>query len=411
MADASGYNIRAAVRRAGESTDYGDEVSGTTRQIPIMSESMTNVPTFEREEALIGQAGVSNSELVAFDPAGGISTELWYEGLEYLWFAGMGFENPTVYSGGDFGSGSGGSPAPDTASSPDAYVHVYELDENLHREVWLAGERDASSGSPVDPEYWLSSYQKVRCFDLGIDKKVPTPAVHAFRSCMVNGFTVNMTPAKCSVDWDLIARHHERDSQMNQSNWALPSVTSRSLFPALEARLSSATGGDEPTLINVSEVTIKVENNIQGDHAAQSASNDYYIIEPQRNGVRTVTGSIKLPRYDSDNYQTWMETPTDLQLLLRFTGPDISGSTLNHEYCFILPFVRITAAPFPVPGAGIITGDLEFEAMRPASEYTWVSNILGGIDLKKDNELIVVNTNTEPSCIARDNQDSGVTLP
>jgi Phage tail tube protein len=409
MAQPSGHNVKAAIGRPTTNSDYDNVASAPTNQIPLRSEGMTNSPVIDREESVIGAAGTQSVETVGYNVSGNANTEAWFEGLEYLFHAALGFECPTVYVGA-YGTGAGGSPALDTATSPDAFVHVFECDENLHREGWLAGERAASSGSSGDAEYWRVTDQKIRSFDFGINKTVPTSYVHEYLGCMVNSMSLSTTPGKVTLDWSLVGRKHERDSAMNYSNWALPDSMERALFSGLEFRVG-AVGATLTTTYPVQEFTLNLENNLDSSFAASSTASGMYIQEPIRGDNRAVAGSIKLARFSDSDWQDWMDGETDIQIHAIFTGPSIDGSTLPYKMEFVLPKCRVLKAEFPVGGPGVITGAIEFEAIKPDSTQTWLTTLLGGVTQIKDNELLVFLTNTRQACVSRDDQVSGVSLP
>jgi len=404
MANPSGVLTVAAVKRPAETSAWGTAATSPTNIIPLINESMTTGLILDHEEAVEASAARQDADIVGEDNAGSITTDVWYEGLEYMLNAAFGFECPTVYSGGDFGAGTGGSPAPDTIVSPDAYHHVLELDNALQREVWLAGERDASSGGSTDPEYWTAADQKVRAFDLYIDKKVPTGGVHGFINCMVRSTTLKCSLESVTMEWDLVGYQHLTDTY-NRSSWALPSSRVRAIFPHLSVGLSAA-GASAPTAVAVQDITLKLENQLESTRS--SGSNSKYIIEPVRSGVRKVSGTIKLARYNDDTFPDALKNETDMQLNLTLSGNTlISGSAWYPNIRFFAPLVRITKADFPVSGAGVITGDLEFEAFVAATP-TWITTAAGGVSLIKAQELYCMYRNTRGWCWSRDRQDAGL---
>lgn len=404
----SGVDTVAAVKRPGQETAWGDVATDPTQIIPLISESMTSTPIFDHEEAVENSAARQDASIVGQDVAGTIVTDLWYEGLEYLFLAAFGFECPSLYdtAGGPWGSGTGGSPAPDTVSSPDAYHHVMELDNSLRRQGWLTGERDASSGSAGDPEYWTSAHQKVRCFDLYIDKTVPTGYVHCFSNCMVKSVTLKAGLDGVTLDWELVAYQHLTDTtaNYNRSSWALPSVRHRAVFPQFTFAMGAA-GGTAPSSVAVKEFSLKLDNSLEADRASGSTS--VYIIEPVRANTRKVTGTINLARYDDDTFPDWKDNETDLQINAYFQSSQMDGSLFYWTQWFLMPLVRVTKADFPTPGPGVITGDIEYEAY-PASTPTWMTTFAGGIDMIKEQELCYMFRNTRGWSWLRDNQDAGL---
>lgn len=390
---------------------YGAVPSGATNQFPLLSEGMSNPPTFDKEEALMGQAGVNSADLIAWDPEGGISAELWFEGLEYFWHAAFGFQCPSVYTG-SFPTGGGlvvpgqadGSPAPD---GNGAYVHVFELDDVLQRQLWQAGERDASSGIAGDPEYWDSGADyKVRDLGVAIDKITPTnPDV--FTGVMVKSWSLKIAPGKCSVDFTTIAQEKHTDQAFNQGSWAKPPVRHRGLFTGVTVGIGGV-GSSSPATKSITELTLTGENGLESDHVTGSTAE--YIQEPIQGGPRTVKGTIKLSRYDSsaDDFVAWHLAGTTLQMYVLVRGPQIDpASAYYHEYRFVVESLKITKAEPPVGGPGPIALDVEFEAYKPSAHQTWIDTMLGGIGLKKDNECWLMIKNGREWCWSRDNQAVG----
>lgn len=401
----SGVKVRAAVKRPAETSTYGTGAVNPTNLLPMISEGVMNPPIVDQAVALTGQAAMGESEVVGWNPSGSLSASMWFEGLEYLLLAALGFENPSVYTG-VWGSGSGGSPAPD-ASTPTAYYHLFECDDNLHREAWQAGERAASSGGSTDPTYWTASDQKVRSVSLCVDKPVPTAYVHHFLECMVRKATFSFTQQKMAADFDLIPMSLDKTSAMNRDNWAAAS-SERALFPGVTIQIG-AIGASLAVALPVQEITIELDNGLD-DGSFDTGS--YYRSEPRRgDGGRKITGKIKLARYSSSQWEDWMDGDTDLQAMIMCNGGAIPGSSSVYQYEFILPALKVTKADFPVAGPGVLTGDIEFQAFRPASTQAWLTTLLGGITQVKNNEFLIRLRNDRAACFSRDRQASGVTLP
>jgi len=265
MAAPVGTNTLAAVKRLPE---QGTPVFGTTtveptQAVPIISESMKATPEHDREEALGGTASTGEIDIVKWNVGGGISTEVWWHGLEYLLYSAFGFLCPTAYTG-DYGSGSGGSPAPDDDGDPEAYHHLFEMDDALEIQAWQTGERAASSGSAGDATYWTAAYRKARCFDLCIQKMTPAGYVHAYRSCMVKSIALSATPGKVQIDWELVGHSHDRDTDGGYSSWAVP-ARGRALFTGLHVYVGTQadawnwSAGETA----VAELTLKIENPLE----------------------------------------------------------------------------------------------------------------------------------------------------
>jgi hypothetical protein len=406
-----GSQVKAAVRRLSETQAFGDEAVDPTTLLPILSESMKSSPEFDREQAIRGSSGISDSTIVKEICGGSISTELWYTGLEYLWHAAFGFECPTVYTG-NYASGSGGSPAPHAASA-NVQHHVFEFDDIRNITGWTSTEeRAASSGSHGDATEWDANDKKIRCFDLSILKGVLSGTrCHRYRSCMVKGFTVNMGLERCTVDWDLVAQkldYHDTGS----ASWAVPE-TDRVVLPNVNIYLEPQAANFSGDALRISEAKIKCE--LPLDDGFISTESAPYIEEPVGGGVRKVSGTLKLGRYTSANQTIadYVAAGTELMMKISCLGGEIGSTGYACEYMFAFPHVKLTKASFPVAGPGVITGDLEFEAIKDTAEYsrTWVTDLLGGISAPKQQEMFLLMRNGIKACISRDHQAGGVSLP
>lgn len=410
----SGVMSRAAIKRPGQTTAFGDGAGAMTNQIPLLSESLTNGLTFDEEEAVVGSAGKSDIDIVAENPGGTITTDLWYESLEYLFFAAMGFECPTTRTTayGVDGTTNDGSPAPDVFATPRAWHHLLELDNTLHRSPWEVADRKASSGSAGDATFWDGTHRKVRSVDVMIDKGEPNGYVWRFMDCMVRAMTIRASLDGVTAEWDLTGYKHDLVATGSAGTWAFPTNAfskERAVFPHLWVGLSAA--GSQPTAVSVKEITLTLTNPL--DEAWASGTAPKYKIEPIRSGVRSVKGTIKLARYTSDTFPAALRAETDLALDMKFASSNIiktgaNASTLSwvNTLQFCAPLVRITKANFPVSGAGIIEGDIEFECFIPDAVPSWITGagkIADKIGVKKSAELYVAMRNSRGGCWARDN--------
>jgi hypothetical protein len=327
----------------------------------------------------------------------------------------MGFEPPTMYAGVYGSGGSGGddgSPAPDAAyPNGTAFVHCFELDDQLHREAYSAGavgtgERKASSGIVSDATYWTGSDQKVRSLALAIDKGPGFPA--QWRECMVNRLTFKLAAGQVSFDADLIANRLTYVTS-GQASWVRP-PSQRMLFT--QALLYLDVVG--ATLINqfgVQEFELTIDNGLTTDYETGAAS--AYCIEPNRGASRKITGRLKLARFALSNWHNWVVEGTQMQGKLNLVGPTIPGSSYPYLFAWVMPLMQITKASFPVAGPGVITGDIEFTLSKPASTQTWLTTLLGGMVQRKSNELLAILTNGRGCNFMRDRQyaDALYTLP
>jgi len=409
----SGVQVKAATKRVPETTTtYGSgNASSPTLLCPIISEDLKQLLEFDEATDLAGQAGRGESEVVRKVVGGNISTEAWYHGLEYLFLCAMGFENPTVYTG-VYGTGSGGSPAPNDAS-PECYYHLFELDDDLEIRAWAASDdRDASSGSSGDPTYWTTSDRAVRVLDIGIDKDLSGGLVERFEHCAVDGFQLNVAGDKVTFDWPLIGYSKDSDL-MNHTSWATLS-RDRALFTGARFYLSTYSAGSwsyASSEYGVAEIQLKLENGLRRDFV--SGPNSDLTEEPIREGFRKVSAQVKLARMNAtlgSLLDTFSASNIPCAAMIELTGPEI---TTGHYFRmrFMLPLVKIRNYQAPVAGPGVIQPSFELTAEKPTLTPTWIEDLAGGVEMKKDNELVVQLVNEQPACFSRDRQASGVALP
>lgn len=408
MADPSGYGIKAAIRRPVETSPYGTEAASIGNQIPLLSESMTTKPELVISEAVVGNASVQDVATAALSPSGTITTELWYEGLEYLWASALGFESPDPATTRGGANDSTGSPALNDAT-PESFLHLFEPDENLHREPWGGDERIASI--PATDWEWDGNDQKVRAFSLAIDKGVGSPSVEHFVDCMVQKFTIKGGHGKpLTVDWDLVARSSSMVG--TSSAFALPSYgpPRPALFPQVKFYLSSIFDSLNQE-IPITEFEISFDNGLSVDDY-DTGGNDLtaglsYRTEPVRKDQRRVSMKIKFARMNSSTVwpQTYFGTDAPVQARLAIVGPDITDSAFPFRYGFAIPTAKVLSANFPAAGPGVITGDAEIMAYKPPSsayDQTWVEDEFDGVKRKKKNEFFVALNNTRGASFLRD---------
>jgi hypothetical protein len=389
MGAPSGVNVQAAVKRAAETYKWADASIGVVRnQIPILSDGLAVEPIFDIQGAVVGSAAQQQADIVGWKLSGPITTELWYESLEPLFLAALGYENPTVTSG-LWPTATGGSPA-FVEAAHYACVHVFECDDVLNQTPWSLTERAVSSGISTDPTYWLATDEKVRHVEAFVYKEIPAGLSHWNQHAYVRRAPWRVKPGECAAEWDLVARRaHRAYASGYGTTWALPASRKRCLFPELHVYVS-AVGATLSTEYGVREVEIILDNALQEGEFGSAATGAQYILEPIREGTRKVSGKLKIPRYTTEQWESWRDAKTALQLMVTLaTSTNIPNSTVPYRLDFILPAITITKVGAPVGGAGVISVDVEFTATKPAGTQTWLTSLLGGITQYKGNELLV----------------------
>ena len=107
-----------------------------------------------------------------------------------------------------------------------AYAHLFELDDALSDQAYVAAERAAFSGDD----------RKVRRGQIGIKKQVTD---WVFGSCMVNKMTISGNPTETTIEFELIPYDLYQGSY-NSAAWTMPTgVTSQALFQQSTVKLGT----------------------------------------------------------------------------------------------------------------------------------------------------------------------------
>jgi len=114
---------------------------------------------------------------------------------------------------------------------------------------------------------------------------------------------------------------------------------------------------------------LSINNNLsepQFSTTATGHTSSLLTIEPKRNGQRETNLSISLPRYESDQFFTWLNSGTPLMADLKFT----SGSYYFHIF---LPNIRVVGDPTAsIGGAELIKPEINFMALRLAGLHAYM---------------------------------------
>lgn len=344
--------------------------------IPFKSESLSESISRAVDGSITGAGREGPATVTKREYSGSLSSNLRWCGLERLIMCAMGFEIPDD-SPVDLGPGSG------------AYAHIFELDEALQHQAW----KSAECGTYTPPS---SNDRKVRSGMLGFYKEQFAGGNDdwIFNGVMIDKMTITGNPDEVIISFDVIAYDVARGSY-NHSNWTLPGGSeSMALFQQLTFQLgafSSGFGGLADYDINMFELTL--ENNMAGGE--QSVQSGEHIIQPVRDGFRTVKLKITFPRFNSNNSSLIAMAGIDMKMMgmLEFEGPTIASTykRLHGLYLPTLHFTDETKANIDSPGA--IKPEFSFIATRPDGSDPFVGNKYHGATLKKDGELVWVVQN------------------
>jgi hypothetical protein len=338
--------------------------------IPFSDESVTKNFERSRDPALVGAGGALASSIIGEKCSGSVNGPFRYRGWERMMLCALGFEHPND-SPANLGTGS-------------AYFHLFELDDELMDQAYIAGERNAG---------WPAGDRKVRRGTLGFYKQ---PNDHVFQSCYINKWTLAVNPQEVKQSFDVVPYNMVAPGSYNNANWTLPSGTdARLLFQQTLVMFgirSAGVGGMIP--LSVSGIELSVDNKLKVDD--QSTASGKNIVEPCRSDMRETTLKLEFPRY-SDAYETMitlMELNAECMCSIVFTGPLITGS-YYYTWEFYMPAIWMTADPRNISGPGPLTMSWEFECRRPVTTDGFAATKYNSIRLVKDSELRVACKNLD----------------
>jgi len=139
---------------------------------------------------------------------------------------------------------------------------------------------------------------------------------------------------------------------------SVTAIETESNFDAIPDAFA-AFGSDDQ--IGISKITFAQENALEIE--SQDSESDLYILEPERNGERRVTGTIEIPRYKNDTWLDAVNGFTTYMLWINFIGSEIDSE--NYEFNIHMPAIKFTNADAPITGAELIKQTLAFEAELP----------------------------------------------
>ena len=93
--------------------------------------------------------------------------------------------------------------------------------------------------------------------------------------------------------------------------------------------------------------------------------------------MRTVTGTVTIPRYEDDTQLDRFAADTLLMADFNFVGPSLGSTDCLFE--IYIPSLKLTKAEAPVAGPGTISATYDFEALVPAARpYGFPTDRKGG---------------------------------
>ena len=349
---------------------------GATHQLPFTSESLTEALEYEHDPALVGSGIAPPSSRVSESIKGTLEGHMRYRGWERLMCIACGFEQPD------------NSPAILGATS--AMGHIFELDEAMQDQAWVAGDERTAGFNAGD--------RKVRRGQIVIDKGQAYS--HGFHSCMVDKFTLSGNPKEVGIAFDIIGYDYAIGSY-NAASWTLPAGGEyRALFQQATVYLGTrAAGYGALSEFKPSGFELALANNLKGDDITTGTAPN--IVQPERSNFREVTFSLEFPRYSADQVtlEGYAGLDTELAGYLELVGPQIGATGYYLTWGFYMSSLHInTTEPANVGGPGVLTWSCSMDAHRPGGSDIFVGNKHEGIALVKDGEMVV-------KCINEDTAD------
>ncbi|KKN47796.1 hypothetical protein LCGC14_0659170 [marine sediment metagenome] len=437
-------------------------------QLPFMSEGLDENFAWSPEETLDGSPGASSTENISILDDGPIELQGYYDGIDAILACAMGFElpdataSPTALSstaltssassaagtwddsGTPFASGDVGkfirvtsrtaegqvrrisgftdsntvSISPNWDVTPDntttgvmaqEWRHLFECSNNLEDELWTNVYSSYPTGG-----VGTSNDQILRRMTVGFTKHSTTPQVH--RSAMVNVLTIKLDKTNgLTLSSELMAFNKDLSSATNGAasadNWAFDHASplfvenERIVFSHVDHfRVDTFANGAMTSADNwgIDEFEIAINNQLKGDD--QSVSSTPWRVQPGRNAMREITGTFKLPRYSSDQFNTWLTAKTPLTLELSISGSTIENVARNIS--IFVPQLILETVSTPVSGPGIVPITVGFRAISPSTELVG-SSPFDEVGLTAPrSELLIETLNQNPFNLFRDQQKS-----
>jgi hypothetical protein len=347
----AGFESRAAFAR--EAQVYGlqwpavaDPVA--TLLLPLLSESVNQRSEYQAL-AKQGQGTTSRPKLTGRFIQGEVVVDLYYEGLEFLWAAALGYQARRI----------NGTLMPEAVVA-GAYRHLFEVDRSLHLEGWQAGD-----GFIAGTDNLISGQKKVRRGSYMISKALD---LWRGRSCMVEGLQLAFQPGGAQANVSLIGWDFIRtigDTALNALTCPVPRILNQETRFYLAPLANAPLGTSATEIVEITGVSVTLRNALR---AHTNVLDGVHIGEPRRGGPATVEGAFSLPTYSAANFLLRDYEVNDVELcaLIESTGSIIVGST-PYRFRVWLPSLKVTATDVVVSGPGMVQQAYSFAAGKPES--------------------------------------------
>jgi hypothetical protein len=323
---------------------------GASDAIPMLSESLSDAVETSDNNVLSNKAGRRYADITARNFKGGLSCQLRYNDLGKLLAMGFGFENPNTSGATYHGS-------PESVSGH--YLHIFERDDNLQTEGWLAGEMRY----PLTT--WYAGDCKVRRGCIGLYKQVSD---WRYNSVMINKMTFTFEPKLCKVDFDVIPHSRDRGSYAS-GTWTFELADSMNvIFPSLAFAINGTSYG-------ISRATVVIDNKLL---AQRDTASGLYILEPKRTENSTVEFGFDFLRDDAEAFFNTFDAGTEFYA-------SIVSSYSTYLMGLYFNSCKIETIDRPISGPGILSTKHQAIAYMPSTNN--FGSVLSNIVLIKSAEV------------------------
>lgn len=385
MADKAGIETFAAFVKdrglygAGPAIAYPEVPGGSDLAandlIPFSQETLSKNIVHAEDASLLGAGQSKPTAIAEVNCNGAIGGPLTWVSWERMILCAMGFEHPCPTNG-----------SPKLAAGMGCYGHIFEMDDTLQDEGWLAGE----IGTYVPAS---ANDRKVRRGKVGIAKVND----HVFGSSFINKMTIKGNTKKVDIQFDLIS-YDLYGGAYNSAAWTRRTGSDAiALFAQLTVKLGLRAAGVGGLSAGeaISSFELVVNNNMtSGDITAVSAPN---IITPIRAGKREVTLKLEYPRYDAgaDTWRGLADLNSEFAASVELVGPAISGGGTYEFAAFMSSLYCTNAGDGNISDPGALSNVLEFKAYKPVTTDIFAATEYLAVTMVKDSELVLKVQNLE----------------
>lgn len=209
---------------------------------------------------------------------------------------------------------------------------------------------------------------KSATIQVGRPESSGTVRAHTFAGCKVAGWEFSCSDGEyATLSLDIEGRSESTATALTTASYvAGASVFNFSQAATFKLGGTATTGAGETTIASgvtvpaiVNGITISGTTPLHTERFG--LGNSGLKSEPLENDIPTITGSLSA-EWDRTTFYDVLKANTTTALEVVFTGSQIAATGSYDTLSFVIPAIKIKAAPFQVGGPDVITGDVEFEA-------------------------------------------------